>query len=107
MVGVLLKIEKFIFCCILLYKNYVWILLAYHNSSEFDDFCDAGNGGLSSQVLIAIIVSICVAVLLFIVGFCWLRRRATKKYDCVTEDTGARDFFESTMFSPLIDPQID
>ncbi|PSS10340.1 Cysteine-rich receptor-like protein kinase [Actinidia chinensis var. chinensis] len=50
-----------------------------------------GNGGLSSQVLIAIIIPICVAVLLFIVGFCWLRRRATKKYDSVREDTVGDD----------------
>ncbi|XP_057499028.1 cysteine-rich receptor-like protein kinase 10 isoform X4 [Actinidia eriantha] len=50
-----------------------------------------GNRGLSSQVLIAIIIPICVVVLLFIVCFCWLRRRATKKYECVREDTGGDD----------------
>ena len=83
-------------------------LLVNHNSSEFDDFFDAGNGGLSSQVLIAIIISISVAVLLFIVGFCWLRRRRMKKYESVREDTGALDsFLNPLMFSPSIDPQID
>ncbi|XP_057499027.1 cysteine-rich receptor-like protein kinase 10 isoform X3 [Actinidia eriantha] len=50
-----------------------------------------GNGGLSSQVLIAIIIPICVVVLLFIVGFCWLRRRRTKKHECVREDTVGDD----------------
>ncbi|GFY87804.1 cysteine-rich RLK (RECEPTOR-like protein kinase) 11 [Actinidia rufa] len=50
-----------------------------------------GNGGFSSQVLIAIIVPICVIVLLFIVGFCWLRRRATEKYESVREDTVGDD----------------
>ncbi|PSS24718.1 Cysteine-rich receptor-like protein kinase [Actinidia chinensis var. chinensis] len=50
-----------------------------------------GNGGLSSQVLIAIIVPICVVILLFIVGFCWLRRRRTKKYESVREDTVGDD----------------
>ncbi|XP_057499025.1 cysteine-rich receptor-like protein kinase 10 isoform X1 [Actinidia eriantha] len=50
-----------------------------------------GNGGLSSKVPIAIIVPICVVILLFIVGFCWLRRRATKKYESVREDTVGDD----------------
>ncbi|KAL7212072.1 hypothetical protein ACSBR2_014856 [Camellia fascicularis] len=45
-----------------------------------------GKGGISSQVLIAIIVSIVVFVLLFIIGLCFLISKAKKKYDALQED---------------------
>ncbi|GMP72862.1 hypothetical protein CsSME_00030756 [Camellia sinensis var. sinensis] len=46
-----------------------------------------GKGGISSQVLIAIIVSTVVFVLLLIIGFCFLISKAKKKYDALQEDT--------------------
>ncbi|CAL5330627.1 unnamed protein product [Camellia sinensis] len=45
-------------------------------------------GGISTQLLIAIIVPVGVSVLLFIVGFC---RRSKKKYDAIEEDTIGND----------------
>ncbi|THG05315.1 hypothetical protein TEA_016001 [Camellia sinensis var. sinensis] len=48
---------------------------------------NTGKGGISSQVLIAIIVSIVVFVLLFIIGLCFLISKAKKKYDALQEDT--------------------
>ncbi|XP_058197647.1 cysteine-rich receptor-like protein kinase 10 isoform X11 [Rhododendron vialii] len=50
-----------------------------------------GNGGLSSQQIIAIVVPICVAIMLFIAGFCILTRRAKKKYNSLREDTVGDD----------------
>ncbi|KAI8525206.1 hypothetical protein RHMOL_Rhmol13G0211400 [Rhododendron molle] len=52
---------------------------------------DSGNGGLSSQQIIAIVVPICVAIMLFIAGFCILTRRAKKKYNSLREDTVGDD----------------
>ncbi|KAK7343554.1 hypothetical protein VNO77_12368 [Canavalia gladiata] len=40
-----------------------------------------GSGGISSGTIVAIVVPIIVAVLLFIVGICFLRKRAAKKGD--------------------------
>ncbi|XP_058197640.1 cysteine-rich receptor-like protein kinase 10 isoform X6 [Rhododendron vialii] len=45
-----------------------------------------GNGGVSSQVIAAIVVSIGIAIMLFVAGFCFLTRRAKKKYNSVNED---------------------
>ncbi|KAE9465706.1 hypothetical protein C3L33_02388, partial [Rhododendron williamsianum] len=45
-----------------------------------------GNGGVSSQVIAAIVASIGVVVMLFIAGFCFLTKRAKKKYNSVEED---------------------
>ncbi|KAL7213356.1 hypothetical protein ACSBR2_015970 [Camellia fascicularis] len=50
-----------------------------------------GKGGISTQLLIAIIVPVGVSVLLFIVGFCFITRRSKKKYDAVEEDTIGND----------------
>ncbi|XP_060196206.1 cysteine-rich receptor-like protein kinase 10 isoform X2 [Lycium barbarum] len=47
---------------------------------------DRGKGGISSGVIVAIVVSIAVSILLFIFGFCWLRRRASHDFN-VVEDT--------------------
>ncbi|CAL5344673.1 unnamed protein product [Camellia sinensis] len=47
--------------------------------------------GISTQVLIAIIVPIGVSVLLFIVGFCFITRKSKKKYDAIAEDTTGND----------------
>ncbi|CAL5410958.1 unnamed protein product [Camellia sinensis] len=45
-----------------------------------------GKGGISSQVLVAIIVSIGGSVLLIIIGFCFICRRGKKKHDAVELD---------------------
>ncbi|CAL5410978.1 unnamed protein product [Camellia sinensis] len=45
-----------------------------------------GNGGISSQVFVAIIVSIGDSVLLIIIGFCFMCRRGKKKHDAVESD---------------------
>ncbi|KAI8525207.1 hypothetical protein RHMOL_Rhmol13G0211500 [Rhododendron molle] len=50
-----------------------------------------GNGGLSSQQIVAIVVPICVAIMLFIAGFCILTRRAKKKFNSLREDTVGDD----------------
>ncbi|KAH7837551.1 hypothetical protein Vadar_015086 [Vaccinium darrowii] len=50
-----------------------------------------GNGGISSQVIIAIVVPIGVASMLFIVGFCFLTRRKKKTYNSLREDTVGDD----------------
>ncbi|CAK9146801.1 unnamed protein product, partial [Ilex paraguariensis] len=48
-----------------------------------------GKSGISSLQIVAIDVPIIVAVLLFIIGFCFLVRKAKKKnYDTVMEETG-------------------
>jgi len=46
---------------------------------------DAGGGGISTGTIVAIVVPITVAVLLFIVGICFLSRRARKKQSSVKE----------------------
>ncbi|CAL5410941.1 unnamed protein product [Camellia sinensis] len=50
-----------------------------------------GKGGISSQVLIAIIVPVGASVLLFITGFCFLRRKAKKKHDDTKEDSAVNE----------------
>ncbi|GMP75214.1 hypothetical protein CsSME_00032386 [Camellia sinensis var. sinensis] len=45
-----------------------------------------GKGGISSRVLVAIIVSIGGSVLLVIIGFCFICRRGKKKHDAVESD---------------------
>lgn len=52
---------------------------------------NTGKGGISSQVLIAIIVSIVVFVLLFIIGLCFLISKAKKKYDALQEETSGNE----------------
>ncbi|XP_052203604.1 cysteine-rich receptor-like protein kinase 10 isoform X5 [Diospyros lotus] len=44
-------------------------------------------GGVSSQLLIAIIVPVGVSVLVFIVGFCFIRRKGKKEYEAVRESS--------------------
>ncbi|CAL5344689.1 unnamed protein product [Camellia sinensis] len=60
-----------------------------------------GSGGISTQVLIAIIVPIGASVLLFIVGFCFITWRSKKKYDAIAEDTTGNDIttVESFLYS--------
>ncbi|KAI8000785.1 Cysteine-rich receptor-like protein kinase 6 [Camellia lanceoleosa] len=53
---------------------------------EIEFFDDAGKGGMSTQVLVAIIVSIGGSVLLVILGFCLVCRKRKKKYDAVESD---------------------
>ncbi|KAJ1381611.1 Serine-threonine/tyrosine-protein kinase, catalytic domain [Sesbania bispinosa] len=50
-----------------------------------------GNSGISAGTIIAIVVPITVAVLLFIVGVCFLTRRVRKKHDSVPEGKTAYD----------------
>ncbi|XP_028767776.1 cysteine-rich receptor-like protein kinase 10 [Neltuma alba] len=50
-----------------------------------------GKGGISSGAIVAIVVPTSVAVLVFIVGICCLRKRTTKKYDSVAEGKSAFD----------------
>ncbi|XP_028776278.1 cysteine-rich receptor-like protein kinase 10 [Neltuma alba] len=50
-----------------------------------------GKGGISSGAVVAIVVPTSVAVLVFIVGICCLRKRTTKKYDSVAEGKSAFD----------------
>ncbi|THG23990.1 cysteine-rich receptor-like protein kinase 10 [Camellia sinensis] len=50
-----------------------------------------GKGGISSQLLIAIIVPVGVSVLLFIVSFCFITRKSKKKHDIIEEDTIGND----------------
>ncbi|XP_058197634.1 cysteine-rich receptor-like protein kinase 10 [Rhododendron vialii] len=46
-----------------------------------------GSGGdVSLQVITAIVVSIGVAIMLFIAGFCFLTKRVKKKYNCIKEN---------------------
>ncbi|THG07336.1 hypothetical protein TEA_025841 [Camellia sinensis var. sinensis] len=52
------------------------------------------NGGIISQVLIAVIVSIVVSVLLFILAFYFLRRKAKKKDIALQEDTSRNEITE-------------
>lgn len=42
-----------------------------------------GDSGISAGTIVAIVVPIVVAVLLFIVGICFLSKRARKKRDSV------------------------
>lgn len=46
---------------------------------------DAGSSGISAGTIVAIVVPITVAVLIFIVGICFLSRRARKKRDSVKD----------------------
>ncbi|KAL7213339.1 hypothetical protein ACSBR2_015955 [Camellia fascicularis] len=50
-----------------------------------------GKGGISSQVLIAIIVPVGATVLLFIIGFCFLRRKAKTKRDDTKDDSAVNE----------------
>ncbi|KAK7308810.1 hypothetical protein RJT34_05059 [Clitoria ternatea] len=50
-----------------------------------------GNGGISAGTIVAIVVPITVAVLIFIVGICFLRKRARKNRDSVKEVKTAYD----------------
>ncbi|XP_028776260.1 cysteine-rich receptor-like protein kinase 10 [Neltuma alba] len=50
-----------------------------------------GKGGISSGAIVAIVVPTTVAVLVFIVGICCLRKRTAKKYDSVAEGKSAFD----------------
>ncbi|XP_028107449.1 cysteine-rich receptor-like protein kinase 10 isoform X1 [Camellia sinensis] len=54
-------------------------------------FIDVGKGGISSQVLIAIIVPVGASVLLFIIGFCFLRRKAKTKRDDTKDDSALNE----------------
>ncbi|KAI8525228.1 hypothetical protein RHMOL_Rhmol13G0213500 [Rhododendron molle] len=48
-------------------------------------------GGVSSQVIIFVVVPIGVSILLFVVGFCFVTRRAKKKCNFVKEANGGDD----------------
>ncbi|KAH7837940.1 hypothetical protein Vadar_019880 [Vaccinium darrowii] len=50
-----------------------------------------GKGGISSQVIIAVVVPIGIAIMLFIAGFCFITRRAKKKYNTLREDNVGDD----------------
>ncbi|XP_052203614.1 cysteine-rich receptor-like protein kinase 10 [Diospyros lotus] len=56
---------------------------------------NSGKGGISSRALIAIIVPIAVILaLLFIVGLCFIRRKAKKKYKAVEETCDEHEISE-------------
>jgi len=61
---------------------------------------DAGGGGISAGTIVAIVVPISVAVLLCIVGICFLSRRARKKRDSVKEGK-SKDPRKRYSFFPL------
>ncbi|XP_054776913.1 cysteine-rich receptor-like protein kinase 10 [Prosopis cineraria] len=52
---------------------------------------DKGKSGKSSGTVVATVVSITVAVLLFIVGVCFLSKRTRKEYDTVADGNSAND----------------
>ncbi|GAY34229.1 hypothetical protein CUMW_010310 [Citrus unshiu] len=56
--------------------------------------------GISSSTIIAIVAPIAVTAVLFIVGFCFLRRKAKKKYNAVPESNADNDLttLESLQF---------
>ncbi|XP_052725202.1 cysteine-rich receptor-like protein kinase 10 isoform X1 [Vigna angularis] len=60
-----------------------------------------GGGGISTGTIVAIVVPITVAVLLFIVGICFLSRRARKKQGSLKEGKNVDDIttVESLQFS--------
>ncbi|KAH9748255.1 cysteine-rich receptor-like protein kinase 10 [Citrus sinensis] len=59
-----------------------------------------GKSGISSSTIIAIVAPIVVTAVLFIVGFCFLRRKAKKKYNAVPEGNADNDLttLESLQF---------
>lgn len=60
---------------------------------------DAGGGGISTGTIVAIVVPITVAVLLFIVGICFLSRRARKKEGSLKEGKSKDPRKRSSFFS--------
>ncbi|KAJ4703241.1 Cysteine rich receptor like kinase [Melia azedarach] len=59
-----------------------------------------GKSGISSSTIIAIVAPISVSAVLFIAGFCFLRRRAKKQYNAVPEGNADNDIttLESLQF---------
>ncbi|KAK9227229.1 hypothetical protein WN943_012278 [Citrus x changshan-huyou] len=57
-----------------------------------------GKSGISSSTIIAIVAPIVVTAVLFIVGFCFLRRKAKKKYNAVPEADNDLTTLESLQF---------
>ncbi|KAI9074066.1 hypothetical protein K1719_043958 [Acacia pycnantha] len=54
---------------------------------------DAGKGGTSSKIIVAVVVPISVAILIFIIGiYCLIRKRKRNKYDSDLERKSASDF---------------
>ncbi|TXG47135.1 hypothetical protein EZV62_026429 [Acer yangbiense] len=47
-----------------------------------------GKSGISSSIIIAIVASITVSAVLFVAGYCFLTRRARKKYNSVPDEIG-------------------
>ncbi|PHT49652.1 Cysteine-rich receptor-like protein kinase 25 [Capsicum baccatum] len=58
---------------------------------------DGGKGGIASGVIVAIVVPIVVSVLLFIFGFCWLRRRTSRELN-VAKDADEISTVESLQY---------
>ncbi|XP_038710351.1 cysteine-rich receptor-like protein kinase 10 [Tripterygium wilfordii] len=50
-----------------------------------------GNGGLSTVTIVAIVLPIVVSVVLFVIGYCILSRRAKKKHSVTQEDDVEND----------------
>ncbi|TXG47137.1 hypothetical protein EZV62_026431 [Acer yangbiense] len=50
-----------------------------------------GKRGISSLIIIAIVAPITVSAVLFVVGYCFLTRRAKKKYSSVLEEIAGND----------------
>ncbi|XP_057986388.1 cysteine-rich receptor-like protein kinase 10 isoform X2 [Hevea brasiliensis] len=47
-----------------------------------------GKSGISVVTIVAIVAPISISIVLFCMGYCFLRRRARKKYDAIEEDGG-------------------
>ncbi|KAJ9169028.1 hypothetical protein P3X46_020498 [Hevea brasiliensis] len=47
-----------------------------------------GKSGISAVTIVAIVAPISISIVLFCMGYCFLRRRARKKYDAIQEDGG-------------------
>lgn len=65
-------------------------------------FFPAGKSGISSSTIIAIVAPIAVTAVLFILGFCFLRRKAKKKYNAVPESNGKHESFFVTKSNSLL-----
>ncbi|MCD7451028.1 hypothetical protein HAX54_009392 [Datura stramonium] len=57
-----------------------------------------GEGGIASGVIVAIVVPIAVSILLFIFGFCWIRRTSSQEFTVVEDMTGEISTAESLQY---------
>ena len=48
----------------------------------------AGKSQISLQTIVVVVASISVSALLFVAGYCYLRRRQRKNYNVIQEENG-------------------